>query len=154
MLPSIGSRTANKFFRLGSCPVVRNRRPPTQIRRTYTRLSSSRTSRTSAFVRSTCIPTITVRALATMAPPRLETVATSVENGIGIVKYNRPKNANSISPNVFKDLVQAFKWATTAPEIKVVVYTGEGKFFSAGLDLVSVPENGPVLSDESIESLR
>ena len=88
-----------------------------------------------------------------MAPPKLETVSVSIEDTIGIVKYNRPKNANSISPAVFQDLLKAFKWVTSEPNVKVVVYTGEGKFFCAGLDLMTIPKDGPVLSDESIEAL-
>lgn len=88
-----------------------------------------------------------------MGPPRLETISASLDGDIGVIKYNRPKNANSISPVVFKDLLEAFTWATTESSVKVILYTGEGKFFTAGLDLVSVPKDGPVLSDESIELL-
>lgn len=67
-----------------------------------------------------------------MAPPQLETVSVSTDNGIGIVKYNRPKNANAVSPQVMADLVQAFRYVNSHPDVKVVLYTGEGKFFTAG----------------------
>ena len=89
-----------------------------------------------------------------MAPPKLDTVFTEVENGIGIVKYNRPKNANALSGNTVADLLKAFTWALDETEVKVVVLTGEGKFFSAGMDLIALPDEGPVLPDEGVEVLR
>ena len=89
-----------------------------------------------------------------MAPPKLETVLTSVEGSIGIVKYNRPKNANALGAKTMADLFNAFTWALDEAEVKVVVLTGEGKFFTAGMDLLGVPDDGPVLADDGIELLR
>ena len=60
-----------------------------------------------------------------MGQPKLETVATAVEDGVGLIKYNRPNNANSVSPPVFTDLLNAFKWAIGEPSVKVIVYTGK-----------------------------
>ncbi|KAK3710757.1 hypothetical protein LTR37_010176 [Vermiconidia calcicola] len=89
-----------------------------------------------------------------MTPPKLETVLASVEkDGIGLIKFNRPKNANALAPQMMSDLLKAFAWALHEPEVKVVVLTGEGKFFCAGMDLIGVPDEGPVLSDQAVDTL-
>ena len=99
-------------------------------------------------------PSVSRRVYATMAPPKLETVLASVEDGIGFIKYNRPNNANALGRTTMGDLLKAFTWALDEPEVKVIIYTGEGRFFSAGMDLVGVPADGPVLPDENVERLR
>ena len=89
-----------------------------------------------------------------MSPPQLETVSVSIDGGIATIKYNRPNNANAVSPQVMADLSEAFRHVNADPNVGVIVYSGTGKFFTAGLDLQAVPENGPVLSDEAVERLR
>lgn len=88
-----------------------------------------------------------------MAPPSLETVSVSVEGSIGIIKYDRPKHANALSQQAMGDLLAALTWADNDPRVRLVVLTGEGKFFSAGMDLVGIPDEGPVLPDESVRRL-
>lgn len=89
------------------------------------------------------------------AAPRLETMSTAVlDDGIGIVKFNRPKNANALDAQSMGDLLKALSWAENEAAVKVIMLSGEGKFFTAGMDLVDVPSHGPVLSDEGVELLR
>lgn len=99
-------------------------------------------------------PRTSCRLYTTMAPPKLETVLASIEDGIAFIKYNRPNNANALGRTTMGDLLKAFTWALDEPEVKVIIYTGEGRFFSAGMDLVGVPADGPVLPDEGVERLR
>ena len=123
-----------------------------------TSISSSPSSRRHHFIGARPTGDITrlhlTRRFATMAPPKLETVSVSLDGGVAILKYNRPNNANALSPQVMKDLGQAFRYINAEPSVRVVVYTGEGKFFTAGLDLQAVPKDGPVISDEGVEYLR
>jgi enoyl-CoA hydratase/carnithine racemase len=65
-----------------------------------------------------------------MAPPKWETVTVSIDDGIATVKYNRPNNANALSPQVMADLSEAFRYVNGESSVRVVVYTGEGKFFT------------------------
>ncbi len=51
------------------------------------------------------------------------------------------------------DLLAAFTWASDRPEVRIIVLTGVNNFFSAGMDLVGLPESGPVLPDEAVERL-
>lgn len=90
-----------------------------------------------------------------MAPPNLDTMTTAVlDGGIGLVKYNRPKNANALGAQTMADLLKALTWAVDDPNVKLIVVSGEGKFFSAGMDLIDVPRDGPVLSDEGVKLLK
>lgn len=88
-----------------------------------------------------------------MAIPQLETISISREDSIAIIRYNRPKNANALSQQAMGDLLSALTWADNEPKVRAVILTGEGKFFSAGMDLVGIPEQGPVLPDESVRRL-
>lgn len=61
-----------------------------------------------------------------------------IENGIGRLTFNRPKQANSFNIHCREDMVEAVDQITAAAEdgtLRVVVITGEGKFFSTGGDL-------------------
>ena len=89
-----------------------------------------------------------------MAPPRLETLSANVGDGIALIKYNRPANANAVSTQTMTELVKVYEWVLSEPDVNVVVHSGEGRFFTAGMDLGSVPTDGPVLPDENIEMLR
>lgn len=71
-----------------------------------------------------------------------------------MVKFNRPNNANALGAQTMDDLLKALSWALDEDRVKVVILSGEGKFFCAGMDLVDVPEQGPVLADEGVELLR
>lgn len=93
------------------------------------------------------------RTLADMAAPKLQNLKVSAENGIATLLYSIPK-ANALSPQTMKDLISGLSWAEENPEVKVVVLSGEGKFFTAGLDLTNVPKEDPVLPDSSIDMLR
>jgi Delta3-Delta2-enoyl-CoA isomerase len=89
-----------------------------------------------------------------MSPPSLNNVLVSVDDTIAVISYNRPKNANALNGATMSDLLTAFTWATSSPAVRVIIYTGEGKFFSSGMDLVDTPDSGPVLPDPGIARLE
>ena len=88
-----------------------------------------------------------------LSSAQYETLLTDTQNGTTLIRLNRPK-ANAIIKKTKEELIKAFTRAESDDEVKVVVLSGEGKFFTAGLDLTSIPEHGPVLPDENIELLR
>jgi enoyl-CoA hydratase/carnithine racemase len=51
------------------------------------------------------------------------------------VKLNRPEAMNAITGDMLGQLNEALKAADDAPDVRVVVLTGEGRAFCAGLDL-------------------
>ncbi len=55
---------------------------------------------------------------------------------LAVVQMNRGK-VNAINPDIIKELHEAFAGLENAPDVQVVLFSGQGKFFSFGLD---VPE--------------
>jgi peroxisomal 3,2-trans-enoyl-CoA isomerase len=55
-----------------------------------------------------------------------------------------------------QDILSGLKWAENENQVKVILQTGEGRFFTAGLDLQDKSVGGPdtVISDEFVETIR
>ncbi|SFJ89619.1 enoyl-CoA hydratase/isomerase family protein [Thermoflavimicrobium dichotomicum] len=63
------------------------------------------------------------------------TVILTKEEGVGLIKLNRPKVYNAINNQLTTELLATLKQVKEDPEIHVVVLTGEGKAFCSGQDL-------------------
>jgi peroxisomal 3,2-trans-enoyl-CoA isomerase len=69
-----------------------------------------------------------------------------IENGhIAVIKYNRPQSGNSLHPTLLSEMLSALQWADSQPEVRVIIQTGEGKFFSTGMELLET-SSGPETS--------
>lgn len=64
-----------------------------------------------------------------------ETVAYSVENGVAWVKFNRPEKRNCMSPKLNRQMKKVLEEVEFRDDVKVLVLTGEGKAWTAGMDL-------------------
>ena len=64
-----------------------------------------------------------------------ETILYQVENGIGRITFNRPQAMNAITPTMLRELRTAVLEAGTDNNVRVIVLTGTGKAFTAGVDL-------------------
>jgi trans-feruloyl-CoA hydratase/vanillin synthase len=71
----------------------------------------------------------------TIDPSELETVAVTVENRIAWVRYNRPDKRNCMSPKLNRQMTRVLADLEFREDVGVVVLTGEGTAFSAGMDL-------------------
>ncbi len=76
------------------------------------------------------------------------------ENGIARITINRPEAMNAISPALLFELKAALEEAGKDNDVRVIVLTGEGRAFSAGVDLKSLGDRkleggrvGPILDD-------
>ena len=70
-----------------------------------------------------------------MSIPVLETVTISVDAHIATVRLNRPEKMNAMNLAMWHDIRSAFRYVDDTPEIRVAVLEGEGKAFTAGIDL-------------------
>ena len=70
-----------------------------------------------------------------MALGTYETVLVEKENGITWVKLNRPEKRNCMSPQLCFDMVDVLTELETDDETHILVLTGEGEAFTAGMDL-------------------
>ena len=57
------------------------------------------------------------------------------EEGIAWVTFNRPEKRNAMNPTLHHEMEDVLMNLETAPEAKVIVLTGAGKAWSAGMDL-------------------
>jgi enoyl-CoA hydratase/carnithine racemase len=64
-----------------------------------------------------------------------ERVTVSIHSGIADVRLNRPEKLNALDPEMFGALIAAGERIIADSSVRVVVLSGEGKGFSAGLDV-------------------
>ncbi len=66
------------------------------------------------------------------------------EEGIAILKINRPKVLNALNVETLEELQQALKEVEERKDVRVVILTGEGeKAFVAGADIVEMKDMTP-----------
>jgi trans-feruloyl-CoA hydratase/vanillin synthase len=64
-----------------------------------------------------------------------DTVAFSIEDGIAWVKFNRPEKRNCMSPKLNRQMMRVLVDLEFRPDVGVLVLSGEGTSWSAGMDL-------------------
>ncbi len=78
-----------------------------------------------------------------------ETISVSLEEGIAILKINRPKVLNALNRATLLEIQRALKELEKDPEVRVLIITGEGeKAFVAGAD---ISEMAPMNPKEALE---
>ena len=73
-----------------------------------------------------------------MTMPTLESDLVLVKNAESVMEitFNRPDKLNALTSAMYRDLVKLLKAAEQDDTIRVVLFAGEGKSFTAGNDLV------------------
>ena len=74
-----------------------------------------------------------------------DTVAVTVENGIAWVRYNRPEKRNCMSPKLNRQMMRVLEELEFREDVGVLVLSGEGAAFSAGMDLQEYFRDNEVL---------
>ena len=59
----------------------------------------------------------------------------SIENYIAHVAFNRPDKANALHKTAWEELQQIFESFSTNDDVRVVILSGNGRHFCAGIDL-------------------
>lgn len=67
--------------------------------------------------------------------PEEDTVAYVVKDGIAWVKFNRPEKRNCMSPKLNRQMLRVLDDLEFREDVGVLVLTGEGSAWSAGMDL-------------------
>lgn len=76
-----------------------------------------------------------------------ETLKFERDGAVAIVTLNRPDAANSLNVPMSEELVKVATHCDSNPDIRCVVFTGAGKMFSAGGDLVSFASQGEKMGE-------
>lgn len=64
-----------------------------------------------------------------------DTVASVVEGGVAWVKFNRPEKRNCMNPKLNRRMLRVLEDLEFRDDVRVLVLTGEGSSWSAGMDL-------------------
>jgi enoyl-CoA hydratase/carnithine racemase len=64
-------------------------------------------------------------------------VSITIEHGVADVRLNRPEKMNALDPTMFKGIAAAGDTLAAAADLRVVVLSGAGRAFCAGLDMAS-----------------
>jgi enoyl-CoA hydratase/carnithine racemase len=72
----------------------------------------------------------------------------SVESGVADVRLNRPDKLNALDPAMFEGIERALAELRDMPGLRAVVLSGEGRAFSAGLDMASMAGGGASLGKD------
>lgn len=80
----------------------------------------------------------------------------NVHNGVGTATLNRPEAMNSMNAKILTEWTAGIRELADNPEVKVILVTGAGRAFSAGLDLKSSFDAGDDMpwSDETNPASR
>ncbi|WP_394143047.1 p-hydroxycinnamoyl CoA hydratase/lyase [Burkholderia multivorans] len=84
---------------------------------------------------------------------RWKTVKVAVEGGIAWVTLNRPEKRNAMSPTLNAEMIDMLEAIELDPEAQVLVLTGEGDAWTAGMDLKEYfreVDAGPEILQEKI----
>ena len=89
---------------------------------------------------------------------QLETIRITLQDHIATVCLNRPDKANAMNATMWQDIRRAFEWVDATPEARVAVLQGEGRLFTAGIDLQMMMGLAPQIQNaceaRSREALR
>lgn len=61
-----------------------------------------------------------------------------MEEGIALVTLKRPEALNALSQSLLEELAEIPELVQQDPEVRAVIFTGEGKAFAAGADLKEI----------------
>jgi len=64
-----------------------------------------------------------------------ETVQVAISDGIASVLFNRPKKKNAMNPQLHEDITRVLEWLRYEDAARVIVISGAGDAFCAGMDL-------------------
>lgn len=65
-------------------------------------------------------------------------ILTQLADGVATITLNRPDKLNALTPQMLSDVFAAVAQAGADPEARVIVVTGAGRSFCAGLDLAII----------------
>jgi len=71
-----------------------------------------------------------------------EFITVHAADGIATLTFNRPEALNALTPDLLRETEQALDEISADTTIGVVVVTGKGRAFSAGVDLKALQEKG------------
>jgi trans-feruloyl-CoA hydratase/vanillin synthase len=67
-----------------------------------------------------------------------QTLLIEIEEGVGWITLNRPNKKNAMNPRLHLDMAAALEELRYDQDVRVLVITGSGNSFCAGMDLKEI----------------
>jgi enoyl-CoA hydratase/carnithine racemase len=77
-----------------------------------------------------------------------ETIIYEVSDRVATITFDRPDQLNAVSPQMVRELREAYDRAERDDAVWTIVVTGSGRAFCAGADVGEIPDDGRVIYDE------
>jgi len=71
-------------------------------------------------------------------------ILASERDGVASITFNRPEALNAFSPDLLREVIEAVETADKSSSAAVIVFSGAGRAFSAGVDLKVLQNVTPV----------
>ncbi len=71
-------------------------------------------------------------------------ILTEKQDGVGLIRFNRPKALNALSPELMDELGEALEAFDADPEVGAMVITGNERAFAAGADIKAMAQASAV----------
>ncbi|MCM3584696.1 enoyl-CoA hydratase/isomerase family protein [Mesobacillus maritimus] len=75
----------------------------------------------------------------------MEHIIVDTKDGVRTLTLNRPERLNAVNDTLSHEIIQAISEASSDDEVRVIVITGSGRGFCAGLDLTEYAKRNPDL---------
>lgn len=72
----------------------------------------------------------------------MSVITTNTQDGVTTVTLNRPKQLNALSYDLRQGIAETFTWLKDDDATRVIILTGAGRAFCAGLDLKELGQEG------------
>ena len=79
-----------------------------------------------------------------------EDILYAVEAGVATITLNRPDKLNALTPAMLGDVFRKVREASADDDVRVILLTGAGRAFCAGLDLKVIGTGGAPRTGHSI----
>lgn len=86
--------------------------------------------------------------------PAYETLSLRLDGAVALISLNRPDKANAMNWPMWQELRAAMQWADREPGVRAVVLRGEGRMFTAGIDLAMLAGLQAQIVDDCEARLR
>ncbi|MNX31154.1 2,3-dehydroadipyl-CoA hydratase [compost metagenome] len=77
-----------------------------------------------------------------------------VEGGIAWITLDRPEKANAVNSELLNDVIASLDAAEAARDVRAIIFSGAGRNFCAGADLVELLEGGKAAVRRLLDNFR
>lgn len=77
-------------------------------------------------------------------------ISRKTTDGVSVITLNRPEANNALSRALSLELIDAITMADASEDTAIIVITGAGKAFCAGVDLAELKDDSSVLTNEGL----